>query len=235
MIRRVRHVHARSKIYLPFRRQIQINHWENLLRLLIDGIELRHWTNRTVIFHATRDLLCEIKTDFHIRRKLPSLARIQPVQRLIKRRIEIEIPAPELLVDDRPQFVIPRIFRKLPPLVPDLLRNTHAHRPVPRFRRGKPRPNMITHPVPSRIVRTSRLNAREHIKSGFKPVRPALRNLQGFMFGVVGGHNAVDHLLRSIYGEIRMDLHHRRIRRRRLGAIDLDFVVVLRGRRQTGE
>src|ERR1017187_7900718 len=82
------------------------------------------------------------------------------------------------------------------------------------------------------IARTGTgLNARKHIKAGFKPVGPTLRDLQSLMLGVIGGGDAVD-LLRAIYGEVGMDLDHGDVLRDQFSGVDLDFVVVLGERRK---
>src|ERR1035438_2830944 len=83
------------------------------------------------------------------------------------------------------------------------------------------------------IARTGTgLNARKHIKAGFKPVCPTLRDLQSLMLGVIGRGDAVDDLLRAIYGEVGMDLDHGDVLRDQFSGVDLDFVVVLGERRK---
>src|SRR5208282_6180036 len=98
------------------------------------------------------------------------------MQRAVKRWIEVEIPAPYLLVDDGTKLIVPTIFRELPPLIPDFLREAQSHRQVPRLRSREPRTDVIPHPVPTVAV----LEARKNIEAGFEPVGPALRDLQGF-------------------------------------------------------
>ena len=151
------------------------------------------------------------------------------MQRPVKRRIEGEIPAPQFLVDDGTKLIIPAVLRKLPPLIPDFLRDAQAHRQVPRLRSRQPRANVIAHPVPTVAV----LNARKHIKAGLEPVGPAVRDLQSLVLGVIRRGNAIDHLLRAVHGEVGMDFHHGDVLRRRFRGVDLDFVVVLGVSRQS--
>ena len=134
------------------------------------------------------------------------------MQRPLKRRIEVEIPAPQFLVDDGTKLIVPTVLRKFPPLIPNFLRDAHSHRQVPRLRSREARANVISHPVPTVAV----LNARKHIKASLEPVRPTLRDLESFVLGVIRRQHAVDHLLRSIHGEIGMDFHHGDVLRRRL-------------------
>ena len=117
MIAGICHIHAHPKIKFPVGRNIQINRRKNLVRLLIDRIKLRNGSERPVIFEAAGNLLRKIKTHLHVRREFPSPPHIQPMQRAVERRIEIQIPASDFLVDDRPQLVIPAILGKLPPLL----------------------------------------------------------------------------------------------------------------------
>src|SRR6267143_3275307 len=115
------------------------------------------------------------------------------MQRPVKRRIKGEVPAPQLLVDDRTKLVAPTVLRKLPPLIPNFLRDAQANRQVPRFRSSDARTNVIAHPIPATAARTAGLNASEHIEAGFEPVSKAVRDLQSFMHGVIRREDAVDH------------------------------------------
>src|SRR5260370_31971852 len=96
------------------------------------------------------------------------------MQRPVKRRIKGEIPAPQLLVDDGTKLVAPAVLRKLPPLIPNFLRDAHSHRQVPRLRSRQPWTNVIAHPIPAATARTTRMNAREHVAAGLAPVSRAL-------------------------------------------------------------
>ena len=196
MIRGVGKIDSRPEINLPIRRNIEIDHGKDLLRLLRRGIEICDRPESSVVFDAARDLSREIKTHFHIRRKFPPLARIETVQGPVKRGIEGEIPAPKLLIDDGTKLVIPAVLRKLSPLIANFLRKAQSHRQVPRLGSREPRPNVIAHPVPAVAV----LNAGEDIKAGLEPVRPALRDLERFVLGMIGWGNAIDdaRLARSI-------------------------------------
>src|ERR1044071_1565476 len=99
------------------------------------------------------------------------------MHRFFERRVHREIPASDLLINNRPQFPAPGILRKRPPLKAELGRKAHSHRPVPFLRHANSRPDMVPHPFPSR----ARLDAAEEIKARFTPSVPPMRDLDGFM------------------------------------------------------
>src|SRR4030088_2806474 len=149
MIGGVRYIHPRAEINLPLRRKIKVNHRKDLLRLLRSRVEVRDRPKSSIIFEATGDLLGEIKTEFHIRRKFPSPPCVHTMQRPVKRKIKREVPPPQLLVDDRTKLIAPAVLRKLPPLIPNFLRDAQTNRQVPRFRSSDARTNVIAHPIPA--------------------------------------------------------------------------------------
>src|SRR5260370_2103979 len=65
------------------------------------------------------------------------------------------------------------------------------------------------------------------VKAGFKPIREAMCNLNGFVLGVVGGKNSILSGLAAVNREIAMQLDHGAVRRDRVVTIDLDLVIVL--------
>src|SRR3981081_329794 len=85
MIGGVRYIHPHAEINLPLRRKIKVNHRKDLLRLLRSRAEVRDRPKSSIVFETTGDLLREIKTDFRIRRKFPTSACIQTMQRPVKR------------------------------------------------------------------------------------------------------------------------------------------------------
>ena len=133
------------------------------------------------------------------------------MERPVKCWIEVEIPAPYFLVDDGTKLVVPAILGKLPPLIPDFLREAQSHRQVPRLRSRKPRTDVIPHPVPTIAV----LKARKNIEAGFEPVCPTVRDLQSLVLGVISRGNAIDHRLLPVHGEVGMDFHKGDVLRRR--------------------
>ncbi len=75
--------------------------------------------------------------------------------------------------------------------------------------------------------------AGKDVETHLRPVRNSLRDLDGFVLGVVGGIEPVRRVfrsrqrLRAIRGEITVQLQHRRLRRNRVRSIDLNFVIIL--------
>src|SRR6185312_8371212 len=82
---------------------------------------------------------------------------------------------------------------------------------------------MVTHPVPA----ITRAGAGKDIKAGFKPVIPSLSNLNGFMHGMVRGTDAIHHIFFALSSPVSMKFHHGAVGLNRVGAIDLDLIVVL--------
>src|SRR5882724_2317751 len=135
----------------------------------------------------------------------------------IHRRIETQIPAAQLLVDDRANLPGPSIGGVRTALIADLGREAHVYRPMPFFRNAHPRPDMIAYP----LIALARAIAHEDVETGLEPTVEALSNLDGFVQGVVIGPNAVNYALRSFKGEVRVQLHHGAAWRHRLGAVHL--------------
>ena len=69
--------------------------------------------------------------------------------------------------------------------------------------------------------------AGEDIESGFEPVIEAVGDFNRLVPGVIRGQRAVVSLLRSLRGEVIVQLDHGDAARDGFGAVDLDLVVVL--------
>src|SRR5208282_2141953 len=109
------------------------------------------------------------------------------MDRFVKRWVKREIPASYLFIHNRPEFVGPGIGRELAALVAYFLRYAHAHRPVPSFWGTHPRPDVGADEIPAIAV----LQRREKVKACLKPVREAVRDLQGFVPLVVRWVHAI--------------------------------------------
>src|SRR4051794_4252562 len=94
---------------------------------------------------------------------------------------------------------------------------------MPAFRDPESRANVIANPLPSAIW----LNAGENVETGLEPIRDSLRDLHSLMISVVGGQHAVNHGLAAVNRQVGMQLNHGAMRRHHVGAVNLDFVVVL--------
>src|SRR2546427_7843766 len=231
MIRRVRYAHTEAEIHFPFRRKVQVDGRKNLVLLLTRGKKIRCGTDGAVVLETTSDFFREVVAEFEIRRKRDSLMDRVPVKRAIKCGIEGEIPAANLLVDDRAHLPGPRVGRKLPALVADLVGKTETHGPIPFFGDADARPNVVAYPIPALSI----LCGSKNVETGLEPVGEAMRDLNGFMPLVIGGEQTVFHRLRALKREIAVQLDHGVARLDRLVAVDLDLVIVLcpRGTGQT--
>ena len=68
-------------------------------------------------------------------------------------------------------------------LIADLGGEAHAHRPAPFFRHAHPGPDVVAHPLHAQAA----LLAGEDVEAHLGPVVDALGNLDGFVFGMIGG------------------------------------------------
>src|SRR5262249_35669052 len=120
-----------AEIDLPVRRNIQIDRGKNLLLLLSDRIKVADRPQSPVVFQAAGDYFGKIVGNFSIRGKLEALADVDTMKRLVDGRIEGKIPRPHLLVDNRTDLPGPCVLGKLTPLVPNLIGEAQADRPMP--------------------------------------------------------------------------------------------------------
>jgi hypothetical protein len=67
----------------------------------------------------------------------------------------------------------------------------------------------------------------KEIKAAFEPIIEAMRDLNGLMLGVIGGINAVYDGLRAVDREVAVEFNHGVTGIDQVGAVHLDFVVIL--------
>ena len=91
-------------------------------------------------------------------------------------------------------------------------------------RRAHSRTDVVADPLPSLIVG----HRGEDVEAGLEPRRDALRDLDRLVQLVFGGKDAVHGRLRSLEGEVAVQLHHGGFGRNRFRPVNLDLVVVLR-------
>src|SRR4029077_2522970 len=72
------------------------------------------------------------------------------------------------------------------------------------------------------------LDAREHVEAGLEPGGPPVGDLEGFVKGALGAHDAVLGPSGAARGDVAVQFHHRAAGSERLRSIDLDLEVVLR-------
>src|ERR1035438_6353816 len=87
VVGRTRKTNAQAEIDFPLWCDIQINRGENLVLLLRDRIESRHWAGRTVIFQTSRDLRSQIVAEFEIWRKDDALVPAFAVEGSVQRGV----------------------------------------------------------------------------------------------------------------------------------------------------
>ncbi len=94
---------------------------------------------------------------------------------------------------------------------------------MPIFGHAHARPDVVAHPLHAQPA----LLAGKDVEADLGPVVDSLRDLDGLVFGVIGGRNAIE--CRMAFGsEVRVQLDHRGARRHRVSAVDLNLVVTLR-------
>ena len=82
-------------------------------------------------------------------------------------------PSVDFLIYDRTNFPRPRIRRILPPLIADLIRETHTHGPVPFLTDGNARPDVIPYPLPALTLG----DRSKDVRAALEPVIKAMRDL----------------------------------------------------------
>ena len=229
MIGRVRHTHAYAEIHFPVRRKIQVDGRKKLVLLLAGGKEIRRRADGAVILEAAGDFLGEVVAELEVRGKRDALMDGITVKGTVESGIEGEIPAADLLVDDGTDFPGPGVGGIPAPLVANFVGQAQADGPLPFFGDAHARADVIAHPIPALAV----LRGSKNVESGFKPIREAMGDFDGFVELMIRGEQAVFNGLRALEGEIAVELDHGVVRINCVVAIDLDFVIILRAGRNS--
>src|SRR5579863_3444836 len=98
------------------------------------------------------------------------------------------------------------------------------------LRHRKSGPDVRSHVIPGAV-----LNAGEDVEAGLKPLVEAVRDLDGFVLGVVGGEHAVDRPLLPGSSEVAVQFHHRDIRLHQVRSVDLYLVIALGAKAQSAK
>ena len=83
---------------------------------------------------------------------------------------------------------------------------------------------MVAHPLNAIAAALAGENVETHLRPGVD----ALRDLDGFVLGIIGRCDAVDHVALTLSGKIRMKLNHGASRGHCIRAVDLYLVITLR-------
>src|SRR5581483_7598175 len=146
--------------------------------------------------------------------------------RFLQGGIERQVPAIDLLVDDRPDLPRPGIGAEVGADVAELGRKTQADGPVPLLRHREARADVGADELPSALG----LDRAEQVEAGLEPVVEAARDLKRLVEGMMGGENTIFRSLAPLDSEVAVELNHGAVRGHGVAGIDLDFVVVLRAR-----
>src|SRR5580692_8224248 len=220
-----------ADVDLPKGRHVKVGDDEELLLL---GVHRRNIADCAVVgvpLDAAAHDTAKIVADFGARREAQALIDIRTMPGAFERGVEREIPAPDALVDDRADLPGPRISRVRGTLEADFGREAHPHRPSPGVRYPNARANMIAHPLHAMAV----LLAGKDIEPDFRPVVETLREFDRLVFLMIRWKDAVDGLLLTLHGEIRVKFDHQGLRRDGLRPVDLDLVVGLGSRKKRQE
>jgi hypothetical protein len=114
-------------------------------------------------------------------------------------------------------------------LVADFIGKTEANRPFPLLGDGDTGTNMVADPVYA--LATALVG--EDVEADFELVGETVGDLDGFVLGVVDWIKPVGHGLSAINGEITVELNHGVAGINQIGAVDLNFVIVLRASRHS--
>src|SRR5258708_38966611 len=128
------------------------------------------------------------------------------VERLVERGVEREIPAVDLLVDDGTHLPGPGIRGKFAPLVSDFVRKAEADGPFPFWRNADARADVVADPLKSIAIAL----VGKDVEAGFKPIRKAVSNLDGFVHRMIRGQDAVLNSLAAINGEVAVEQDYSR-------------------------
>src|SRR5262249_5055177 len=101
---------SNSEIKLPLWRKVEVQHGENLVLLFAEGFKVRQGPKPAIILHPRGNDFGQIVTDFPAWGELKATAGVWASERPAKSRIEREIPTPELLINDWPNFHVPSGF-----------------------------------------------------------------------------------------------------------------------------
>src|SRR4029077_8033035 len=115
-----------------------------------------------------------VELDGECRRELETAATVRSAKRLLERRIERQIPAAGLFVDDRPNLPRPGVFGKLAADPADFGRKTHPHGPMPFLGHSHSRTNVTADVLPSIAL----ARGGEDVKTRLEPVGESTRDLQ---------------------------------------------------------
>ena len=196
--------------------------------LLAECVYIAERAVRPVILEAHRDAFQQIVAELEFRLELVARILRRPVKGFPESRVEPQVQLAELFIDNRPDLPGPGIAREIRPLIAELGREAQADRQVVPLGNRHPRPDMRAHPLPTAV----RLNAGELVEARLKPLVESVRNLHGFVHGVVCGQHSVAGSLRSLRREVAVQLENGDTLRHQFRGVNLHLVIALRA--QTG-
>ena len=162
-------------------------------------------------------------SEVDIRRDVEWFGRVRTAQRLAQHRIHRHVPRTHLLVDDRAQLVRPGRGRILAALIPDLLRDADPDRQMVARGNREPRPDVTADDV----VALATASAGKEIEAGLEPLVETMSDFERLVERVVGRQHSLVNDLATLDGKVAVDFDHGRVGRDEIGAVHLDFVVVL--------
>src|SRR6202453_548689 len=173
---------AHADIDFPQGRYVEIGNQEDLLLLIVDGRDVADRAVVGIPLDTAADDAGEVVTDFCARRKTETLIHVGAMQGALEGRIDGEVPAPDGLIDDRPDFPGPGVGRVGGTLKADLGGQADSHGPPPGIRYSNPGTDVITHPLHA----VSILLAGEDVETDLRPVIEPLGELNRLVLLMVG-------------------------------------------------
>src|SRR5581483_11688852 len=178
---------ADTEVELPLRAEVEVDGGHDLVLLLAQRVEVADGSQPAVVLQAKRRALRHVEAELRVRRELKAPLLGRSAERFLQGGIERQVPAIDLLVDDRPDLPRPGVGAEVGADVAELGRKTQADGPVPLLRHRDARADVGADEVPSALG----LDRAEQIEAGLKPVVEAARDLQRLVEGMMGGENAI--------------------------------------------
>ena len=216
---------ADAEVDLPPGRDVEVGDDEELLLLVVEGVEAADASVVGVVFEASVDFFGEVVADLCAGSEGETLMDVGAVQGSFEGGVEGEVPAAEGLVDDGAYLPGPGVGGVDGALVADLGGEADADGPVPGGGDADAGTDVVADPLDTVAV----LGAGEDVEAEFGPVVDALSEFEGLVLLVVGGVDAVDGVLLAVRGEVGVDFDHGAFGFDGVGAVDLDLVVALCG------
>src|SRR5258705_5147610 len=154
---------AHPEVELPARVHVEGLNRVELMLLLGGGGKVADRPQRAVVLDSRTYHLRQVVAHLGGGGELDARLRAWALEALLEGRVDREVPAAPLLVDDWTDLERPGVGGEIALLLAELERETEPHRQVPFFRSADARAEMVAHP-PLTLVRNTSMNPRVEVK-----------------------------------------------------------------------